>query len=80
MATTPIVLEKGVWTLITTTSCSFQALDNDMISTESATLPTSSSHPAKFNFARRIYEFERVDGNLYGLSRDGTRVSFDPVI
>jgi hypothetical protein len=77
MATTPIKLLPRVWTEISTVSVDFQAQGNDIKVVDSETLPTADNHPGKICIVNRMYEFDKIVGNLYGYSEKGSIVMKD---
>ena len=79
MATQNVAVPEKTWTQITTASCAFQVIGQASVYVvESTTTPTDTSIIKVAN-PRRIYNFNRVDGNLYAYSPVGSAsVSFDP--
>ncbi len=77
MATSEVFVPKDEWTLISASSVYFQPKENDLEVTESASLPNNNS-PRKIAIVRRIYVFDKTDGNLYGYSKNGCVVGLDP--
>jgi len=82
MATSMVSVAKDTWTLISTTSVSFQVQDkNKLVSVlEAASLPTDRLI-GKEVYGGEYYDFVKNDGNLYMYSSgSGATVALDPLV
>ncbi len=80
MATSPMVIPKDEWTLVSTISVSFQTTDkNETYAVEALALPTDKPY-GKVIIPRKEYRFTKLDGNLYMYSvGKPLNISIDPV-
>ena len=69
MATTKVTIPANTWTEVATASTSYQVITmKDVYVTEASSAPTGTEGSYKIAEPKKMYDFTRVDGNLYAYS------------
>lgn len=79
MATSQVIIPAETWTLISTSSVSFQIPEQSSAYAVEASAPPTDLSIRKKIQPGRIYTFTRIDGNLYMYSDIKISVAVDPI-